>query len=220
MSLAISLIKTILEAAILSSAEPVSIERLAQLFSEEESLSNKELRAILQQMMQEQENRGYELKEVASGFRFQVKNDIAPWLLRWTQERPPRYSRALLETIALIAYRQPITRAEIEEVRGVNVSSHILRTLLEREWVKVVGHRELPGRPALYATTKQFLDYFNLKSLAELPTLAELETETENLSGVEQMVRELQAMAPNDTVTPHEPIIYPLMCIEQPQVQE
>ncbi len=168
--------------------------------------------------MQENDHYSFELKEVASGYRFQVKSDLAPWLQRWTQERPPRYSRALLETIALIAYRQPITRAEIEDVRGVNVSSNILRTLLEREWVKIVGHRDLPGRPALYATTKQFLDYFNLKSLSELPTLAELETDTENLSGVEQMVRELQAMAPeaageNEAV--REPILYPLMCVEQ-----
>jgi segregation and condensation protein B len=118
--------------------------------------------------------RGFELAEVASGWRFQVATDLAPWVNRLWEEKPQKYSRALLETLALIAYRQPITRSDIEEVRGVAVSSHIIKTLAEREWIKVVGHRDVPGRPSLYATTRQFLDYFGLKSLEELPTLGEL----------------------------------------------
>ena len=132
------------------------------------------VRQALAELAEDYEGRGFELKEVASGFRIQVREACAPWVSRLWDERPPRYSRALLETLALIAYRQPITRAEIEDIRGVVVSSNIVKTLLEREWVRVVGHKELPGRPAMYATTRQFLDYFNLKSLAELPTLAEL----------------------------------------------
>jgi segregation and condensation protein B len=118
--------------------------------------------------------RGCELKEVASGYRFQVNDDLAIWLQRWKAEKPPRYSRAVLETLAIIAYKQPITRAEIEDIRGVAVSSHIVKGLLEREWVRIVGHKEVPGRPALFATTKVFLDYFNVSSLEELPTLAEI----------------------------------------------
>ena len=114
------------------------------------------------------------LKEVASGWRFQIREDLSDWVSRLWEEKPARYSRALLETLALIAYRQPVTRGEIEEVRGVSVSSNIIRTLLEREWVRVVGHRDVPGRPAMYATTKTFLDYFNLKTLDELPALSEI----------------------------------------------
>ena len=132
------------------------------------------IREALAELTEDFAGRGFELKEVASGFRIQVREGYAQWVSRLWDERPPRYSRALLETLALIAYRQPITRAEIEDIRGVAVSSNIVKTLLEREWVRVVGHKELPGRPAMYATTRQFLDYFNLKSLAELPTLSEL----------------------------------------------
>ena len=120
--------------------------------------------------------------QVASGYRFQVRQDLAAWVGRLWQERPARYSRALMETLSLIAYRQPITRGEIEEIRGVAVSTNIIKTLLEREWVRVVGHRDVPGRPAMYATTRQFLDYFNLKSLDQLPPLAEIK-ELDNLSG-------------------------------------
>jgi segregation and condensation protein B len=119
-------------------------------------------------------DRGFELKEVASGFRFQVKQELSEWIAKLWEERPPRYTRALLETLALIAYRQPITRGDIEEIRGVGVSSNIVRTLLDREWIRVVGHRDVPGRPAMFATTKQFLDYFNLKSLQDLPPLSEI----------------------------------------------
>ena len=118
--------------------------------------------------------RGIELKRVASGYRFQVRQELAPWMSRMWEDRPPRYSRAVLETLALIAYKQPVTRGDIEQVRGVAVSSNIVRTLLERDWIRVVGYREVPGRPAMYGTTKTFLDYFNLKSLDELPTLPEI----------------------------------------------
>jgi segregation and condensation protein B len=167
-------IKQILEAAILVADEPVSVERLAELFDPAEGLNSKALRVVLGELAVDYKTRGIELKEVASGYRFQAKEEVTPWLARWLQDRPGRYSRAFLETLALIAYRGPVTRAEIEEIRGVSISSGTLRGLLEREWVKVVGHKEAPGKPALYATTKQFLDYFNLKSLAELPSLKEI----------------------------------------------
>ena len=152
------------------------------------------VRQALAELAVDYEGRGFELKEVASGFRIQVRDDYAPWVSRLWEEKPPKYSRALLETLALIAYRQPITRAEIEDIRGVAVSSNIVKTLLEREWIRVVGHKELPGRPAMYATTRQFLDYFNLKSLAELPTLSELR-DLEQISAelVEQGVIEPEA---------------------------
>ncbi len=168
-------LKRILEAAIMSAEQPISIERLLQLFTDEERPTAKDLRIIIEELIKDYQGRGIELKEVASGYRFQVQMDVTPWLNRLSEERSPRYSRALLETLALIAYRQPITRGEVEEVRGVAVSSNIMKTLMEREWIRVVGHRDVPGKPALYATTKAFLDYFNLKSLAELPTLAQLQ---------------------------------------------
>ncbi|HBO14018.1 MAG TPA: SMC-Scp complex subunit ScpB, partial [Halieaceae bacterium] len=133
-----------------------------------------DIRAALEEVAARCEDRGFELREVASGFRFQVRQNLGPWVARLWHERPPKYSRALLETLALIAYRQPITRGEIEEIRGVAVSSNIIKTLHEREWIRVVGHRDVPGRPAMYATTRQFLDYFNLKSLDQLPALAEI----------------------------------------------
>jgi len=133
-----------------------------------------EILAALQDIQTDCESRGFELKEVASGWRFQVKAEMAPWVNRLWEEKPQKYSRALLETLSLIAYRQPITRGDIEEVRGVAVSSTIIKTLQERQWVKVIGHREVPGRPAIYATTKEFLKYFNLKSLDLLPTLSEI----------------------------------------------
>ena len=125
-------------------------------------------------MADDYSERGLELKEVASGFRIQVREDTNPWVARLWEERPQRYSRALLETLALIAYRQPITRGDIEEVRGVSVRTNIIRTLQEREWIRVVGHRDVPGKPALFGTTKAFLDYFNLSSLDDLPSLAEI----------------------------------------------
>lgn len=166
--------KHIVEAALMAAGQPLSIDRLLSLFLDEQQPSRDELREALTTLQQECANRGVELVEVSSGFRYQSKQDYAHWIARLWEEKPPRYSRALLETLALIAYRQPITRGEIEDVRGVTVSSNIIKTLLERDWVKVVGHRDVPGKPAMYATTKQFLDYFNLKSLSEMPSLAEI----------------------------------------------
>ncbi|GAB4347921.1 MAG: hypothetical protein Kow006_08060 [Gammaproteobacteria bacterium] len=167
-------LKNIVEAALLAAGEPLSIDQLQRLFVEAEAPPRDELRAALKTLAEEYEGRGIELKEVGSGFRIQTRSEMSEWVSRLWEERPPRYSRALLETLALIAYRQPITRGEIEEIRGVSVSTNIVKTLLEREWVRVVGHRDVPGKPAMYGTTRQFLDYFNLKSLNELPTLAEI----------------------------------------------
>jgi len=169
-----SQLKRILEGALLAAGEPLSLERLGQLFVDSERPVNAELRTALKELATDFEGRGFELKEVASGWRFQVRDDLSEWVGRLWEEKPARYSRALLETLALVAFRQPVTRGEIEEVRGVSVSSNIIRTLLEREWVRVVGHRDVPGRPAMYATTKTFLDYFNLKTLDELPALSEI----------------------------------------------
>lgn len=164
----------LLEALLLASGKPLSLERLSELFDETERPEAPLLRAALTQLGRRCEGRAYELKEVASGYRLQVRERFAPWVGRLWEERPQRYSRALLETLALIAYRQPITRGEIEDIRGVQVSSQIIKTLQEREWIRVVGYREVPGRPAMLATTKIFLDHFNLSSLDELPPLAEL----------------------------------------------
>jgi segregation and condensation protein B len=167
-------LKAIIEAALLNAGQPLNIERLQALFPEDERPESDAIKAALDELAADWEGRSAELKQVASGYRFQVRSEFAPWIGRLSEERQPRYSRALLETLALIVYRQPITRAGIEEIRGVSVSSHIIRTLLEREWIRVVGHRDVPGRPALYGTTKKFLDYFNLRSLSELPPLAEI----------------------------------------------
>lgn len=166
----------------MAAGEPLSLQRIGQLFEEYDRPGNDDLRTALEEVGARCEGRGYELVQVASGYRFQVRQHLSTWVGRLWQERPQKYSRALLETLALIAYRQPITRGEIEEIRGVAVSSNIVKTLLEREWVRVVGHRDVPGRPAMYATTRQFLDYFNLRSLEELPPLAEIK-ELDNLSG-------------------------------------
>jgi segregation and condensation protein B len=172
----------ILEGALLAAGEPLSVQRMALLFEENERPSKDDIRAAIKTVEERCEDRGYELVQVASGYRFQVRQNLSTWVGRLWQERPARYSRALMETLSLIAYRQPITRGEIEEIRGVAVSTNIIKTLLEREWVRVVGHRDVPGRPAMYATTRQFLDYFNLKSLDQLPPLAEIK-ELDNLSG-------------------------------------
>jgi segregation and condensation protein B len=167
-------LKQIIEGALLAAGRPLSIDQILTLFLDEEQPGRDEIRAALQALQQECESRGVELKEVSTGFRYQVKADLAPWIARLWEEKPARYSRAAMETLALIAYRQPITRGEIEDVRGVAVSTQIIKSLLEREWVRVVGHRDVPGKPALYGTTRMFLDYFNLKSLSDLPPLAEL----------------------------------------------
>ena len=180
--------KRIIEGALMAAGEPVTLERLQNLFAEEEKPNIKDLRALLENLASDYADRAIEIKEVASGYRFQVKAELSPWMMKLWEERPPRYSRALLETLALIAYRQPITRAEIEDVRGVVVSTGIMKTLTEREWVKVVGHRDIPGRPALYATTKQFLDYFNLKTLEQLPTLSQLQ----EIDALEASLQQLQ----------------------------
>lgn len=168
-------LKGVLEAALLAAGRPLSLERMAEdLFEEQERPSKIRLRQILELLAQDYRERAFALREVGSGFRIQVRSDYARWVSRLWDEKPGRYSRALMETLALIAYRQPITRGEIEEVRGVAVSTQTIKTLQEREWVRVIGHRDVPGKPALYATTRQFLDYFDLASLDELPTLAEI----------------------------------------------
>src|SRR5262245_17023025 len=166
-------LKRIVEAALLASDEPLSFDRLAALFADGE-VSRDGLREVITELEAASHERGYELKRVASGYRAQVPQELGTWIGRLWEEKPPRYSRALLETLALIAYRQPVTRGDIEQVRGVVVSSNIVRTLLERDWIRVVGFREVPGRPAMYGTTKGFLDYFNLKTLDELPPLEEV----------------------------------------------
>jgi len=169
-----SYIRNVIEAALLAAGKPVQLPELAQLFEESRRPPHAEIREILKQLAVEYAARGIEVKETAGGFRIQVRPALAPEVSRLWPERPVRYSRALLETLALIAYRQPITRGEIEAVRGVAVNPNILKTVIERNWVRVVGHREVPGRPELLGTTRDFLDYFGLKSLDELPPLAEL----------------------------------------------
>ncbi len=165
----------LLEAILLAAAKPLTIEQLFNLFEEEERPSITVLRETLDELQNTCETRGIELIEVASGYRLQVKQKYLPWVSKLWDEKPQKYSRALLETLALIAYRQPITRGEIEDIRGVAVSTSIFKTLLEdREWIRMVGHKEVPGRPALFATTKGFLDYFGLKNLQELPSLPDI----------------------------------------------
>ncbi len=167
-------LQRVIEGALLASGQPLNLARILSLFEESEAPTKEDVHLAVDAIMANCEGRGFELKEVASGWRFQVREETATWVNRLYDEKPQKYSRALLETLALIAYRQPITRGDIEDIRGVAVSSHIIKTLTEREWVKVVGHRDVPGRPALYATTRLFLDYFNLKSLDELPSLGEI----------------------------------------------
>ncbi len=167
-------LKRIVEAILLAAGRPLNLDQLLALFTDEERPERGDLRGALAALADEYAGRGIELSEVGSGYRVQIRQEMQPWVSRLWEEKPARYSRALLETLALIAYRQPITRGDIEDVRGVTVSTSIMKTLLERDWIRVVGHREVPGRPAMYGTTKRFLDYFSLKNLEELPTLAEL----------------------------------------------
>lgn len=167
-------LQRIVEGALVAAGKPLTVEDIGTLFDDNDRPSADTLRATLAIIAEQCIGRGFELREVASGFRFQVVQEVAPWIARLWEEKPQRYSRALLETLALIAYRQPITRGDIEDIRGVAVASNIIKTLLERDWVRVVGHKDVPGRPALYATTRKFLDYFNLKNLDDLPTLAEI----------------------------------------------
>jgi segregation and condensation protein B len=167
-------LSSVVEAVLLAAGRPVTVDQLLELFEESQRPPAEEIVAALADLQQSYEHRGMELREVASGWRVQVRPQYADVVSRLWQERPSRYSRALLETLALIAYRQPITRGEIEDIRGVTVATTIMRTLHERGWIRVVGHREVPGRPELLGTTREFLDYFGLKSLDDLPTLAEL----------------------------------------------
>lgn len=171
-----SYLKNVVEAALLAAARPVPVSELLQIFDEQSRPTAKEMRAILDALAADYEGRGVLIKETANGFRFQVRNEFSYEVSRLWPDRPRKYSRALLETLALIAYRQPITRAEIEHVRGVAVNPEIIKTLMERNWVRVVGHRDVPGHPELLGTTSEFLDYFSLKSIEDLPPLAELKS--------------------------------------------
>lgn len=167
-------IKYFIESALLAAGRPMSIDQLQNLFDAASTPEKPQLRQAISSLLDDYAERGMTITEVASGFRLQLKGDMADRLHKLWEERPPRYSRALFETLALIAYRQPMTRGEIEEIRGVAVSTNIMRSLLEREWIRVVGHRDVPGRPAMFGTTKMFLDYFSLKKLDDLPPLADL----------------------------------------------
>ena len=197
----------LLEAFLLASGKPQSLERLFELFEEGERPEPPVFKKALELLRKSCEGRAFELKEVASGYRLQIREKFSPWVGRLWEERPQRYSRAMLETMALIAYRQPITRGEIEDVRGVAVNSHIVKTLLEREWIRVVGYRDVPGKPAMFATTKGFLDHFNLKNLDDLPPLAELrELEPDPILDFDDapVPAHLQALA-DESAEPEEP---------------
>jgi segregation and condensation protein B len=199
-------LKQIIEAALLAAGEPLSHAQLAALFNDAERPPVADITRALEALEADCADRGIELRKVASGYRLQIRKPLQEWVGRLWEERPQRYSRALLETLSLIAYRQPITRGEIESVRGVSLSSNIIRTLQEREWIRVVGHRDVPGKPALFGTTREFLDYFDLNSLDELPTLAEikdmdtLEPELELEPLLEEDAQAPDAEADTDTV--------------------
>jgi segregation and condensation protein B len=171
--------KSIVEAILFAAKQPMSEKQLQLVFPELEQPELKDIQAAIAAINEDYRDRAIELKQVASGYRFQVKAKYSHWVSRLFEEKPPKYSRALLETLAIIAYRQPVTRGDIEAIRGVSVSSGIIQTLMEREWIKVIAHKEVPGRPCLYGTSKEFLDYFNIKSLDELPSLQELTAFTE-----------------------------------------
>ena len=168
-------LKPILEAILISADKPLSVEKLLGFFQTEDLANRDDIKIALAKLVDSYSNNGFELVETVSGFRFQTREDYKQWVTQHWDEKPSKYSRALLETLALVVYKQPITRAEIEDVRGVAVSSYIIKTLQEREWIRVVGHKDVPGRPALLGTTRQFLDYFNLKSLDEMPSLGEVQ---------------------------------------------
>lgn len=170
-----SKVKRITEALLFAAEQPMTVKQLHAVFPELEAPKKQQIQDALDSLRYDYKDQGIELHKVASGYRFQVKSDMASWVARLFAEKPPKYSRALLETIAIIAYQQPVTRGDIEEIRGVSVSSNMIKTLLEREWITVLAHKEVPGRPALYGTTRQFLDYFNLDSLATMPPLEELQ---------------------------------------------
>ncbi|MGR9053298.1 MAG: SMC-Scp complex subunit ScpB [Gammaproteobacteria bacterium] len=169
-------LKQIVEAVLFAANQPMTVKQVQQIFPELEQPDASDIQAAIEAVIQDYAGRAVELKRVASGYRFQVRSELSFWVARLFEEKPPKYSKALLETLAIIAYRQPVTRGEIEDIRGVAVSSNIVRTLLEREWIRIVAHKEVPGRPALYGTTQSFLDYFDLSSLQELPTLQEVKS--------------------------------------------
>lgn len=189
-------IKHVVEAALLAAGRPLTLERLQEIFAAKGGGPDRAtLKRALDALAKDYEGRGIEIKEVATGYRVQVRRTMTDWLQPLWEERAPRYTRALLETLALVAYRQPITRAEIEEVRGVVVSTNIVRTLLERNWIRVVGYRDVPGKPAMFGTTKEFLEYFGLKKLEDLPTLAELKDGLPELSPQTDLLESLEADA-------------------------
>jgi segregation and condensation protein B len=172
--------KRIIEALLMASNDTLSIKQLVNLLSTEERISEEQVKNIIQELITEYSCKGLELKELAGGYRFQICSDLSNWVNKLFVERPPKYSRALLEILAIITYKQPITRAEIESIRGVSISSSIIKMLLDREWIKIAGYKNVPGKPALYITTKQFLNYFNLKSLKELPKLENINILSKN----------------------------------------
>lgn len=186
-------LKQLIEATIFVSDQPVCVDKLKNTVLADFTVSDKAIQSALSALQLDYRPRGIQLVEVASGYRFQSLDSLSPWLSRLWQETSPKYSRAMLETLALIAYRQPITRGEIEQVRGVAVSSNIIKTLTEREWIKVIGHKEVPGRPALYATTKQFLDYFSLKSLSDLPNAEDFMASLDATQNVTHVLHDEQA---------------------------
>ena len=205
------LIKKIVEGALMAAGKSLDISHLERLFEDDERPPRDQLRAALEEIDTDCRERGFELKQTASGYRFQVSQELATWVNRLWEEKPKRYSRAMLETLSLIAYRQPLTRGDIELVRGVAVSSEIIKTLQEREWVRVVGYRDVPGKPALFATTKQFLDYFNLKSLDDLPALGEIKDLTDLDPALELTLAQGVAAnsddAPQDDTSDNESVI-------------
>jgi len=201
-------IKYFVEAALLAAGRPLSVDQLQNLFDGRMALEKSEIRQAIATLNEEYEHRGITIGEVASGFRVQVKAGMADQLQKLWEERPPRYSRAMFETLALVAYRQPITRGEIEEVRGVSVSANIVRTLLERDWVRVVGHRDVPGRPEMFGTTKFFLDYFGLKKLDDLPPLADL-SDWESLRVQLNLPEVEEDTSDEQPAIPDLPVLYP-----------
>ncbi len=193
-------LQAIVEAALMVAGQPLTIAALQNLFNEDERPNNADIKAALAGIRERHEHSGIELHEVASGYRLQAKTELSPWLAKLWEERAPRYSRAFLETLAIIAYKQPITRAEIEEIRGVTVSSNIMKTLSEREWIRLVGFRDTPGKPAIYGTTKTFLDHFGLASLSALPTLAEFkDMQTHDAELQVQLAIENSDIGPDDS---------------------
>ncbi len=199
-------LQSILEAAIMVAGRPLAINQMQKLFEEGQEPAVADIKEALDLLKERYVSSGIELKELANGYQFQARVELSAWLSKLWEERPQKYSRALLETLSLIAYRQPITRAEVEEIRGVSASSHITKTLLEREWIRVIGHRDVPGKPSLYGTTKAFLDHFNLKSLDELPALAELK-DLESQEAKLQVELELsnnETSLEEESLNPHE----------------